>query len=412
MSLISRLLLASMLFLAAPAFAQFGGGGGRGGGPPERNLSASYDKYVLVENGADVPEQVRHIIAAELVRTLKKGSAQERAVGDLISLSLNSMPVVTPGFGGEPYGAHLNQTMGDNAEVKALSIRVYMPDDAYDESLLPKRWEDARQKLQTALRNAQQKINNQRQRDHVDKASGIEDRLGAAQVELARVIEEIEAAEQQGSPEQLRNHLESARNTLSELALHRVSAEARREAIVARIDELRGKSEDAAASDPLIEELEKIVAIRERQLQAVRDLREAGTIPTDAISDAETEMANARVELLKARRAAMADAAGGVVQELNNELSRLIVQLAELDARSKALHEQVENLRVATSVSATTRADQLNHKLMVLQRRVAELEEAKAQLESQAPPTTEEITITPLDEALSLSGDDEAPERE
>jgi acetolactate synthase small subunit len=409
MSLIPRSLLFSTLLLAtlaAPTFAQFGGVGGGGAVrrvPRDNNQSLS--RFVVVEHGSEVSSAVRAVITNELLQSLQGPKARDPDLGDLHSVALVApQGVVFEGFN--------DLRLGEQAMLHSLVVTIYMPEDKYDEALLQKRWEEGRLALQGALRRAQQRIVDQGSRDFKLKGLVNHELLSEAQFKLEQVIHEIEAAEQQGSPEQLRNQLESARNTLSELALHRVSAEARREAIVARIDELRGKSEDAAASDPLIEELEKIVAIRERQLQAVRDLREAGTIPTDAISDAETEMANARVELLKARRAAMADAAGGVVQELNNELSRLIVQLAEIDARSKAVHEQVEKLRAATSVSNTTRAEQLTRKLMLLQRRVAELEEAKAQLESQAPPAAEEITITPLDEALSLSGDDEAPERE
>jgi hypothetical protein len=411
MSLISRSLLASTLLLATlvtPSFAQFGGGRGGGGGfgrQVPRENTATLSRFVVVEHGAEVSGAVRGVITNELLRSFQGPTTRAPAFGDFESIALVApQGVVSEGF--DAFG------LGEEAMLHSLVVTIYMPEVNYDETLLQKRWEEGRLALQGALRKAQQRIVDQRRKDYVHKVSALEDRLVEAEQELANIIVEIEAAEQQGSPEQLRNQLESARNTLSELALNRVSAEARREAIVARIDELREAGEIASETDPLIEELKKIEDARERQLQNVRQLHADGRATTDELSDAETVMARARVELLKAQRAATADAAGGVMQELNNELSRLIVQLAEIDARSKALDDQVETLRVLTSVSNTTRAEQSTRKLMVLQRRVAELEEAKAELESQAPPAAEEITITPLDEALSLGDVNEGDVKE
>ena len=76
--------------------------------------------------------------------------------------------------------------------------------------------------------------------------------------------------------------------------------------------ELRGDAEKTANDDPLIDELEKIVEFREAQLEGVRALRAAAAQGGEAVTlyQAEADMAQARVEVLKAKRAAVVDAAG------------------------------------------------------------------------------------------------------
>jgi hypothetical protein len=436
LSRLSRSLISSTLLLAAlstSAFAQsgrgrggvgggaFGGGFGGGfagqhwaGGVVFGENADNYTRLVVVSNSHVLPSAVQQIIAAELVHRLRNSDDQDE-LKRVRSIEIH-----------QPMGVPFDRDalrLSDDSVIQALTILVDMPEGRGDQELseeeqekdraaFDKLWERSRQELDTAFRNAHKRIVDQFIKEYQRKLGNIVERQKDARQEFDEVIRAIEAADQQGSPEELREQFESSRRTLRELALNRVSIDARREAIVARIDELRKAGVEASADDPLIAELEKIVDVRERQLQHVRDLYAAGQISSDALSAAETEMAKARVELLKAKRAAMADAAGGVMQELNNELSLLIVQLAEMDARAKALEATVSQLRETTSVRATTATETDRRRLSTLRRRLEELDDAKARLENNSPTVAEEITITPLDEALSLSGDDEAPERE
>jgi hypothetical protein len=438
MSLIPRSLIASTLLLVTlttPTFAQDGGrgggfggggfggggfggggfgGGGRGGGFTGQPLAGgmlfgdaknpAYTRLVVLSNANDLSDTVRGLVAAELVNR-SKNSDGTNGLRELRAISL-----------GQPMGVAVqvgDLQLGDDSVIQALTIRLSAPDadDAElsesDEAHFAALWEQSREELQEALRHAQRRITGQKAEGRIRELRLLEERLALTEAELPNVIHELEISGEHGSPGQLRKQLDDATAMLSELTLDRVSVEARREAIIERIDVLRKTGDEASESDPLIAELEKIQTIRERQLQAVRNLSAAGQASSTELNDAETEMARARVELLKAKRAATAEAAGGMLLELNNELSRLIVRLAEIDARSKALDPMIDTLREATSVRTTTKAKLLEEKLTGLHARLENIEDRRAILESESDPPAKEITITPLNEALLLSAPEE-----
>jgi hypothetical protein len=411
--------IASIVLLAtvaAPSFAEIGF---------EREQNTAFiRRYVLLENADGLPVNVRAIVARELLRTLtaSRGQAAPKA-GDITFLSLT-----TPSAN-IAYGESGDFQLADDAVLQTLNVGIFFPEqtDGDAEALVQQRWDEARVKLQDALRRAQRRTVSQKDSRLIAKLRLLESQRDRATREIDQIRAAFEGLDNPAPVEQLRDQLVSARQTLSELALNRVSAEARREAIVARIDELREAAIKATADDPLIAELENLVGIREQQLKHARTLSAAGTVTTVELGEAETEMARARVELLKAQRAATTDAAGGVMQELNNELSRLIVQLAEIDARMKALEPTVVELREATSAGAAIRDGTLRENLTGFQTRLVNIESAIATLESDAQQTEmPEIRITPLDEALSLGevneddvnegvesgGDDNTPQNE
>jgi hypothetical protein len=386
----SRAAAAALLLIAlntAPCQAQFGGGRG-GGGRASRN--------VLLERTGGLSETTMRLVEDELTESLHRKNGEEH-VGEVRALYTTPPKRV----GKETYGAP------EPLEIRALVVEIHVTDEPYDDALVKQRWDEARNMLEGALRSAQRRMLEREVNAYERKLALIRSGIDQTKREIEQAIHELEAMGIDGSPEQLNAQLDGVRTMLRELALNRVSAQARREAIELRIDELRKTAQEATDNDPLLAELERIEAIRERQLQATRDLNAAGQARISSLNDAETELARARVEVLKAKRAAMAEAEGGVLKELNNELSHLFVQLAEIDARTKALEASAADLRDATSVGSTAARDTRERRLAALQNRLAQLENDQAELEAQGPPVAEEIKITPLDEALSLGGENE-----
>jgi DNA repair exonuclease SbcCD ATPase subunit len=395
-----------LVMIATPCLAQFGGvRGGRG----------AYSRNVVLQRTAGLSDPMMRLVANELARSLQKRMGQ-RQTGDLQELYL--MPAAEDGFGGGFQGP-------ESLQIRSLGVQVHVGDEAYDETLAERQWDNARQKLQDALRAAQRRMIEREVEAYQRKRDSLAAKLQETKQRINDTISSLEALGAEDSISELRKQLVSTTAMLRELELDRVSAQARREAIVQRIDELREASAKASDSDPLTAELEKIEGIRARQLQGVRDLHAAGQTSASELNEAETEMARARVELLKAKRAATAEAAGGVLHELNNELSHLIVRLAEIDARTKALKTSLDKLRDATSIETVAQREELDETLEMLQEQLATLTVNLSKLESDGAPAPEEITIMPLDEALSLgnanegdesggdgNGDDNAPQNE
>ncbi len=376
--------------------AQFGGGGGGGfGGPPRDANSSRLTRNVLLKDAAGLSENTMRLIAAELSRTWRVKETEE--LGDLLSVSL------MPGMGDGSYG----DGDSDELRIRSLSVHVTMPDDQYNGELLERRWQDARKQLQDALQAAQRTMV-QKQRNSRLRAQQANDRLHArvdyAYVDVIKSLEEAGGTE--GSSDKFREQLDQTNSMLRELALDRVSVQARREAIEERVDELLKLANEAEESDPIISELQKIQEIRQQQLENARMRHSAGGSATAAeVSHAEADMANARIDLLKAQRAAADRASGGALEKFNDELSELIVRLAEIDARTGALEKLAEQLRDKTSVEVTTRRAVLVERLSMLKGELARVRATQLDLDDMPDIGTESLSITPLDEALGLGAD-------
>ncbi len=375
----------------APCMAQFGGGVDA---PPRDANTSRLTRSVLLKNAAGVNEITMGQIAAELSRTWRVKESGK--LGDLLSVSL--APAMTDGtFNSGDYGG---------LRIRSLSVNVTMPDDQYDGELLERRWQDARKELQGALQAAQRTMVQQQEeaRSRAREANDAQRaRLNAECAEIYQLLEEAGGTE--GSPEKLREQLDETNSMLRQLALDRVSMEARRQAIEERVDELLKLAHEAEESDPIIVELLKIQEIRQQQLENVRMRHSVGQATPAEVNQAEADMANARIDLLKAQRGAADRASGGVLEKLNNELSNLIVQLAEIDARTGALEKLASHLRDQTSVEVTTQRAMLVERLSLLKGELARVQAKQLDLSDQPPIGIESLSITPLDEALGLGAD-------
>lgn len=405
-SICCRPLAIALVLLAAtatPCDAQFGGRGGGFGGS-RRGDASTLTHHVVLGHAEGLSEATMRLVAGELSRRWLT-SEENESLGDFFRINL--MPFMDEGGSGfDGGGGNVDGLM-----IRSLAVEVRMPDAQYDGVLLEQRWQDARHELQAALRRAQQRIIQQREEARAAARRALADQRNRLEAELRTVIDDLEKSSGGGgSPEQLREQFDDTRSMLRELSLDRVSVEARREAIEERIDELRKNADVAAESDPMIAELLKIQEIRERQLEAARTLNATGRSANSELAQAEADMAHARIEFLKAQRAAAEQASGGVLRELNNELSNLIVRAAEIEARTQALDESAEILADQTSVRTTARREALQQKLKLLQQRLAQVEIDQAELESQDNEPPQEITIQSLDEALGLGVDAEEEE--
>jgi hypothetical protein len=346
-------------------------------------------REVIVEGRGELSRELIGVVYRTVNRRLAKAAKQQDGDLELLGVELsNSYRLVDMDIG------KLTITCLDKGQEESRQERM------------GKLWAAARQELELALRKVQQTSRNRQQAARERALGRIVEQRESYERERASVIDRLEAIGRRAAPEQMLQQLSQAENQLNELELNRVGLEARRGAIDERIDYLREAAAKVADDDPIVGELEKIVGIREQQLERVQSLYDVGgTVTEGEVREVEAKVAEARIELLKSKRRGADCQNGGVLAQLNDELSTLFVEDAEQRARQKALEQVVAELRDQTDVSERSQVESLEQKLKQLNELVNQTENelVAAQLDAGAP--MEEISIRPLEDVLLPEGE-------
>jgi len=345
------------------------------------------ENYIIVEGGQELSAPVMNIVAQSVSPRLPDWP--EAAAGE--------SPVASVSISGE------EGKLSDDARIYTLIVHGER-DPKTSVAEMRKLWDVARSGLEAKLRRIQ-RIGRESQTQQLQKAI---DELTGQQHELDAVSqklrEELAArrADSIGSETTLGQGLAEALSDQRELQLEDAGNRARREAIERRIDQLREQAEASSSDDPILEELEKLVDIREQQVATVRALHNVGGKGgTDSsLRRAEGELAEARITLLTARRDAEERAGGGALRELNNELSRLMVQAAEIEGRQKELNSMIDNLRadLRQNIQAHAAAERIQQELETVRQRRSHIDARwfEKQREKAELPQSE-ISLRPLE---------------
>jgi hypothetical protein len=124
---------------------------------------------------------------------------------------------------------------------------------------------------------------------------------------------------------------------------------ARREAMEEQIAQQSKAIEQKTAEDPIVAELGKVVAARERRLELVRQMVKNGHASTTEIDEQVAVIAESRAKLLQHKREAALEAGGDILQTFNRELLTLSVDLRELTVRRDAIKKRLAELGEALS---------------------------------------------------------------
>jgi hypothetical protein len=289
-------------------------------------------------------------------------------------------------------GTHISPQV----EICTLTADWKGPPNADEKSLYA--WNMARTNAEAALRGVQGAAVASRDDDINRQVAELQKQVRDYKNQLDDVRRKTEALSGPYSEQFTRVQFDAAASKLQELALERVGLAARREAIEARIDALRELDDQDARDDPVIAELRKLVDIREEQFANLKALNETGQASGISMRNAQAEVAQARIEMLRARRSAAEVANGPLIRELNNELSRLIIRDAELKATHDALDERTEKLEEL--IAAADQRALLTQQSDALRNVIGVLEDKMRQLRNEANQPRGPITIKPLAEAL------------
>jgi chromosome segregation ATPase len=127
------------------------------------------------------------------------------------------------------------------------------------------------------------------------------------------------------------------------LELDLAGMEARLQAVQEEMEKASERAQKDAAADPVIAELERAEATRQKMLAITRKQFEAGQASQTAVSEAEAAMIDARVQLLD-RRGAAAARGGDALAPLTRELQNLAIDIRDRQARLRHVRERLDRL--------------------------------------------------------------------
>lgn len=139
----------------------------------------------------------------------------------------------------------------------------------------------------------------------------------------------------------IRNEIAAMQADLESLRLKQATDAAFRQALLGRIDEVRGKVDQSSVKDPITRELETIVANRTQQLQLSEELVKNKTAPLNAVDAARYDLAKAQIELLQRREELSRKAGNQELEGLTSKLAELSLQTMQTEARIGGLEEGI-----------------------------------------------------------------------
>jgi hypothetical protein len=290
----------------------------------------------------------------------------------------------------------------NGAHIRFLSVTTANEVLKPSEEDMIRLWEVARKQLEAELNRITGDVA-KAQRKRLDSEIQQIEATQPMESDVTELIAQLaeRQAESAGAEGNFSQGLAEAFSKQRELKLRDAGVRARREAIEHRIDELRKIADASAEADPILAELAKLVDIRRKQLDTVRTLNQLGKEGGTGfqLSEAEGVLATALVEWTKAKQDAAERAGGGHLRALNDELSKLLVESAEIEGQRKELEKIIVDIRkdVRDMALAMGEAESLKAKIQTLRGRVAEedarINDLRREYERQAP---QSVTLRPL----------------
>ena len=130
------------------------------------------------------------------------------------------------------------------------------------------------------------------------------------------------------------------------LELDLAGMEARHEAVQEQIQEVTKRVKTEGADDPVLVELEKAVAARQKAVDLQRKLYESGQAGFSEVSNAEALLIEARVQMLDRRGTASARGAD-LLAPLTREMQTLGIEIRDRKARLRHVEQRIKPLQDA-----------------------------------------------------------------
>jgi hypothetical protein len=152
-------------------------------------------------------------------------------------------------------------------------------------------------------------------------------------------------------------HLQAADREWRDLEQKLAALRARQKALTEEIARIGHHAAARAEQDPVAAELRKVVELRERALQKMRERKQEHQVGEQEIADAEERLALARAELARQQQTASLAVGGSLLADLNRDVVMLAVDIAETEARRLSLRSYLDHARERKLLELASRYD-------------------------------------------------------
>ena len=195
------------------------------------------------------------------------------------------------------------------------------------------------------------------------------------------------------------------------LELDLAGIDARRKALQEQIAAIREQASQKSGEDVVTQQLRKLVEIGEQNLAQVQKSVAAGRALMAQVAEAQKNLAQARIDLARRQEELSRQAGGGQLEEFTRELGRLTIDKAGKDAQLQIVRSQLEQVQkrlaqIAPSIPHTD-ADAVNlgGQLSDLSRQAQSMELDLAGIDARQKALQEQIAGL-RDQAAKASGED------
>ncbi len=160
------------------------------------------------------------------------------------------------------------------------------------------------------------------------------------QAELARAVEDRGAV----SVEEVLERMQRAKRNILDLQMTLEADRARQQALARHLGQARDEMEERIAGDPAMQELKKIVDLREQALERVKKLADAGTSTQGDIGAVMEKLAEAKLAIYRRREEAAGRGSGDMMDKLRQEMLAIEVDADKHELLMKAAAGRLEDL--------------------------------------------------------------------
>jgi hypothetical protein len=180
------------------------------------------------------------------------------------------------------------------------------------------------------------------------------------------------------SPHQLIHTLETQYEAAQ---IDLVGKTARQQALAEAIAKLSSQADANVKGDPIAQQLQAVVDVKEKELEHMQQLRSQGAVPEAGVDQMAVELAQAKAAVLERREAAAKAAGTDSLEQWNHELMLLSVDISELKARIDVMKKRLDQLseavpaleRAISAKSATQSMDSIDSEIISISARVDRL---------------------------------------
>jgi hypothetical protein len=290
----------------------------------------------------------------------------------------------------------------NDARIYRLFVNVRSDELQPSDAEMHQLWEVARKQLEAELNRITGDVAKS-QRDRLEVELQRLDATRHSEGDVTELIEQLAArqAASAGAEGNFSQGLAEVYSKQRELKLREAGLQARREAIERRIDQVRAEADASTQEDAIVKELAKVLEIREKTRQRLGQINDKTpqVVAQGELLEADAQLAQARIELLKAKRDVEDRAGGGHLRALNDELSKLLVESAEIEGQRKELEQIIAEIRknVRETALAMGEAENLKVKIQTVRSRLAEedarINDLRREYERLEP---QSVTLRPL----------------